>query len=211
MWSGSFTALYFRVNVTISTLGGYTLLRSVNSWVVIQQRVDGSLNFTLPWSAYKEGFGNISTNFWFGLEKMHHMTTGSPCRLRVELQSLDKGKWFSAEYDLFLIDSEVNGYALNVSGYVGDAGDALQNSHNCSGECYHNGMKFSTIGTDNDALDGFDCAEQRGGGGWWYNGCSYCNLNNPTDNTRFYWLTIADLGLASVGRLKTCKMMIKAV
>ena len=98
---------------------------SVNNWIVIQQRIDGSVNFNRNWVDYKTGFGNIATNFWLGLEKMHQLTSSRTKKLRIEIQSLDNSKWFSAEYDTFLIDSEVKGYAIHVTGYSGDAGDGL--------------------------------------------------------------------------------------
>src|SRR6218665_843911 len=164
-------------------------MRSINNWIVIQQRVvNGGVNFVLPWSDYKAGFGSISGDFWLGLEKIYQLTSSARYRLRIEIQSLDNDKWFSAEYDSFRIDSEVKGYALNVSGYVGDAGDALQETKIFAGKGYHNGMKFSTTDVENDLSTDTDCANTKGGGGWWYNACSYCNLNNPANNTRFYWL-----------------------
>lgn len=70
------------------------------------------------------------------------------------------------------VGPELEGYALHVSGYTGDAGDSLLDA---SARLTHNGMKFSTFDRDNDKGEG-NCAEAYGGG-WWYNSCQKANLN----------------------------------
>ncbi|XP_059154483.1 fibrinogen-like protein A [Physella acuta] len=42
---------------------------------------------------------------------------------------------------------------------------------------HHNGMKFTTIGSDNDVWSGGNCAVDYGSGGWWYGACHYVNVN----------------------------------
>ena len=76
-----------------------------------------------------------------------------------------QGKTIHAHYSSF----DVSGvdYRIHVSGYSGNAGDSLR---------IDNGMAFSTIDSDKDLWVG-DCSKTRGGGGWWYNGCSLANLN----------------------------------
>ena len=43
---------------------------------LIQQRVDGSVGFNRTWQNYKVGFGTpgVNTNYWMGLERLHHLT-----------------------------------------------------------------------------------------------------------------------------------------
>jgi ficolin len=40
-------------------------------WTLIQQRIDGTVNFFKGWAEYKHGFGNIGTEYWIGLDKLH--------------------------------------------------------------------------------------------------------------------------------------------
>lgn len=198
----NFSAIYVRQNVSIPK-NGSVLLLSVNNWIVIQQRLDGSVDFSVVWAAYQVGFGDINGDFWLGLESMNELTYNADYRLRVEVQSDDNGKWASAEYDLFHIKSKVNGYAIKLSGYVGDAGDGLRDSRSDINE-----MKFTTIDVDNDMGPG-NCAVSRGGGGWWYNFCHMANLNCPVGSVEFCWIPLLEKGIASTPSLQKSRMMIK--
>ena len=59
---------------TVPTAGG--------GWLVIQRRIDGSVDFNRYWSEYEEGFGNLLDNdkdttgeFWIGLRSLHCLTS----------------------------------------------------------------------------------------------------------------------------------------
>ena len=56
-----------------------------------------------------------------------------------------------------------------VPGYSGSARDSLINNSN--------GVKFSTKDRDNDNYNGHCSLKHGGEGGWWFNSCSYSNLN----------------------------------
>ncbi|XP_070805061.1 fibrinogen alpha chain [Pituophis catenifer annectens] len=152
-----------------TTLGG---------WLLIQQRLDGSLNFNRTWEDYKKGFGSLDVKgrgeFWLGNENLHILTQKDTV-LRVELEDWEGDKVY-AEYNIH-IDSESEGYRLRVSNYKGTAGDALIRGSEEDGTEYtaHTNMKFSTYDQDSDQWED-NCAEVYGGG-WWYNNCQAANLN----------------------------------
>ncbi|XP_033726975.1 angiopoietin-related protein 6-like [Pecten maximus] len=142
------------------------------SWIVMQQRFDGSVDFKEDWKSYKEGFGNPPDGeFWLGLEQVHQLTTNSEYILVVELVD-DQGVRGCACFDEFSIGPESDGYRLNSGKYHGTAGNSL---------AYHNHNMFSTLDRDNDKRHPkmWSCAEEYQGGGNWYNACLVQNLNGP--------------------------------
>ncbi|KAM7168637.1 fibrinogen alpha chain [Macrochelys suwanniensis] len=152
-----------------TTLGG---------WLLIQQRLDGSVNFNRTWQDYKKGFGSMDDKgkgeFWLGNENIHLLTQKDTV-LRVELADW-AGNEAYAEYNIH-VGSESEGYVLSVSAYEGTAGDALIIGSVEEGSEYtaHDNMKFSTFDRDSDQWEE-NCAEVYGGG-WWYNNCQATNLN----------------------------------
>jgi len=114
-------------------------------------------------------------------------------KLRFDLQSrANSNNHYTAEYSTFLVLSEQTNYVLRVSGYSGNARDALS---------YHNGMMFTTYDRDNDATAYNNCAV-RNGAGFWYRSCTRCGVNGvrgvPDD---FFWLS-----LPGGNRLQTSRM-----
>ena len=68
-----------------------------------------------------------SESFWLGNEVVHQLTTqsGQAYRARFEVK-VWSGEWISAEYDTFqVLDEATNAYRILISGYSGDAGDAV--------------------------------------------------------------------------------------
>ncbi|XP_036393424.1 microfibril-associated glycoprotein 4-like [Megalops cyprinoides] len=142
-------------------------------WTVIQRRMDGSVNFYKPWEQYKNGFGNVSGEYWLGLENIFLLTWAKKYELKVDMEDFEGGK-VHATYATFAIDSEADGYRLQLGKYIdGGAGDALS---------YHNQQKFSTFDKDQDNYyyyyyySYYNCAE-RHQGGFWFNSCMNANPN----------------------------------
>ena len=101
------------------------------------------------------------------------------------------------EYASFSVGPEVYKYRLSVSGYSGDAGDALAAPVNYFRNV--NGMKFSTPDQDNDQ-DPNHCARRRG---WWYNKCARSLLNIDTNGV---WNAVTD---EAIGDVMDARMMVK--
>ncbi|KAG8453997.1 hypothetical protein GDO86_000572 [Hymenochirus boettgeri] len=169
-------------------------------WTVIQNRQDGSVGFGRTWDAYRSGFGNIAKNggkgicdmpgeFWLGNEKISQLTNLAPTEALFEMEDWDGAK-VTAHYTGFTVQNEANKYQLSVSGYKGNAGNALmEGASQLKGEnrtmTIHNGMFFSTFDRDNDGWQHADPNKQcskEDGGGWWYNRCHAANPNG-----RYYW------------------------
>ena len=93
------------------------------------------------------------------------------------------GLWYSAEYSTFSITDEIGKYQMAVTGYSGDAGDALAGTD--SSDFRANGRKFTTTDSDNDAWAAGNCA---GSNGWWYGWCSTSVINEENNNYG-YWVT----------------------
>ena len=79
--------------------------------------------------------------------------------------------WTSAEYSSFSVGPEADKYRLNVTGYSGDAGDALTQTPNPLRRV--NGMMFSTPDQDNDA-SGAQCGKGKAAG--WFRNCGTSTL-----------------------------------
>lgn len=140
-------------------------------WTVIQRRFDGSENFFRNWTDYRNGFGNLEGEFWLGLEHLYQMTSQRPHELILELWDFE-GNYAYGRYDLFEIANESENYALkNIGTYMGYTGDAMS---------WSKGFRFSTPDRDNDESE-LNCAAL-GNGGWWWQLCTYVNLNGAYKN-----------------------------
>ena len=136
-------------------------------WLVIQRRINGSVDFYRNWTDYVYGFGDLEGEFWYGLEKIHCLTTRDDVELRIELGngSVPTQVW---TYQLFRVGGAETKYQLTIGQAKGVGG-----THDSM--AYHNGRSFSTRDRDNDAWNR-NCAKVYGGA-WWYGACHYSNLN----------------------------------
>ena len=93
-------------------------------WTVFQRRLDGSVDFYLGWASYKNGFGNLTGEFWLGNDNLHRLTAANDDMLRVDLEDFDNNTRY-AEYTTFKVADESDKYRLSIGGYSGTAGDSM--------------------------------------------------------------------------------------
>ena len=133
--------------------------------MVIQSRINGSVDFYLNWTDYVNGFGDLEGEFWYGLENIHCLTTREDVELRIELGNGTVPS-IVCTYQLFKVGGADTNYRLTIGTGVGGTCDSMT---------VHNGAAFSTRDRDHDDLIA-NCAKLYGGA-WWYKSCFFSNLN----------------------------------
>ena len=145
-------------------------------WTVIQRnKKDSSVNFNKNWTDYEKGFGNLTTEFWYGLAAMNCLTQRGQWEMRVDYQKNDK-TWSYLHYNQFSVGSASEEYPLTVGGFTGAGTDWLNDYSRP-----HNGMKFTSSDNDNDKWNG-NCAAGHKSGWWYHSGCYYININRQPPN-----------------------------
>ena len=171
----SFSHSRFRARCDMETDGG--------GWLVIQRRINGSVDFYRKWNDYVYGFGDLEGEFWYGLENIHCLTTREDVELRIEVgnETTPSIVW---TYQLFQVGGAETNYVLTVGEGQGTGAPNRMT--------YHSGAPFTTRDRDNDHPGG-NCAQVYGGA-WWYKGCIGCNLNGKYTqhsaahpNSILYW------------------------
>ncbi|XP_057311834.1 fibrinogen-like protein A [Hydractinia symbiolongicarpus] len=169
-------------------------------WTVILKRFDGSLNFKRNWDAFKFGFGNLTSEFWFGNLPIQDLTEQQENEIVFILKTFASEEPYYAFYDKFHLQG-VN-FTLKVGSYVAhfgqlQAGDSLY---------YHNNTQFATHDRDNDHF----CASFYGA--WWMDYCfmatffgEYANETCHADGYCMHWNTLIDINLS----LKSATAMIR--
>ncbi|XP_062400289.1 microfibril-associated glycoprotein 4-like [Sardina pilchardus] len=96
-------------------------------WTVFQKRMDGSVNFYRSWDHYKKGFGDLTSEYWLGLDHIVLLTMRKRNELRVDMEDWDDEKAY-AKYASISVDPEQLGYTLHLGAFNIDsnAGNALK-------------------------------------------------------------------------------------
>ncbi|XP_023960641.2 angiopoietin-related protein 3 isoform X1 [Chrysemys picta bellii] len=143
----------------------YCEMQSDSSWTVIQNRVDGSLDFNQTWESYANGFGDLKGEFWLGLAKLYSIANQADYILRIELKDWKDNKLY-VEYT-FTLGSPETDYTLHLSEISGNIPNALPEQTK---------LRFSMMDHDNATKRDFNSPE-RYSGGWWHRACGETNLN----------------------------------
>ncbi|XP_041372984.1 fibrinogen-like protein 1 [Gigantopelta aegis] len=117
-------------------------------WLVIQRRTDGSEDFYRTWDEYRDGFGDLKTEFWLGNKNIYRISDQSSYDLRIDLEDFEGNSRY-AVYKEFSLEREVNDFRLSIGQYSGTAGDRLSS---------HYGQPFSTWDRDLDSAR-LNCAQ----------------------------------------------------
>ena len=160
-------------------------------WIVIQRnRVGSSLNFNRSYTDYERGFGDLTGDFWYGLEEMQCLTQRGSWEMRIDYEFLNGTRSY-LHYNSFMVQYGYSSYALTISGYQGIGGDHLTANR---------GRGFSTPDNDVDGNRTANCAALAGSG-FWHNGPAQCgsvDLNTQPPrvggmNVRFVEMKIRQL------------------
>ncbi|XP_060581974.1 angiopoietin-related protein 2-like [Ruditapes philippinarum] len=151
-------------------------------WTVFQYRFNGSVDFYRNFREYENGFGSLDGEFWLCLRIIYEMVSQGKTELRLDLTAAGGEHVYETFQNFRLSDGPY--YTLHIDKGVGTAGD------NNNGLSYHNGQHFTTYNIDRDKHS-LNCAVVQHGG-WWYNFCSYVNLNGK---------------YVTPGTTKNCKLM----
>ncbi|XP_001657948.2 angiopoietin-2 [Aedes aegypti] len=173
-------------------------------WTVIQRRLDGSVDFNRSWAEYRNGFGDVSGEYWLGLETLHQLTTRRQHELLIIMENFN-GSTSYARYGGIVIDSEAQRYRIffNASG-TGSAFDSLY--------AYRNEIFITPDVSSGSYLN---CAKQLACGFWHYDCSGPSSRNNlngvyGTNGTKDgIWWYNSFSGYQQYNPLKGVKMMIR--
>ena len=180
---------------------------------VIQKRVDGSENFANKnWDDYVEGFGDVTSNYWMGLEEIHQLTSERQMSLEVDIETFSGGEPFTITYDRFALADADDNYRILLSGFSTSSNRLKDDPFKM---VY--GSMFTTRDRDNDQNRHENCATTRQRGGWWYRDCPILNLNghyegddpNPTW-TGIVMRYIDTSGSTPIRAIKSTEMRIRS-
>ena len=181
-------------------------------WTIFQKRFDGSVDFFLGWDEYEQGFGNVSGEYWLGLQQVHRLTSSGRWTLRIDMEDFD-GNVKYAQYEDFKIGDAASFYQLSYGAFSGTIKkDSLAT--------YHKGQPFSTKDRDHDNCPPPSCLPDSDSscalhhqGAWWYKRCLEVNLNgrykgSSNHQTKMCWFNFSGGGCTPI---KKSEMKIRRV
>ena len=170
--------------------GGYKVkvfcdmsVTSDKGWIVIQRRVNGSVDFDRNRHDYKYGFGQLDENFWLGLENIKRIIDSGSNGYELYM---GMGEWNTptptesfARWKTFSLGTEANDWQLTIT--TATTGPDFTSSNGATNSMIvSDNQKFTTKDDDNDnrisSPTPTNCAVAFEGG-WWYNNCLQANPN----------------------------------
>ncbi|XP_013400590.1 uncharacterized protein LOC106166537 [Lingula anatina] len=157
-------------NIYVKSMGKQLRVSCEAGWTVLMRRTGPDLNFNRSWTDYRIGFGDVTGDYWLGLEAFHHLTYQGNYSLMVEVRSLPTDNYYWEIHHGFRIGPESEKYVF--SEFSQGDGTLIQDPEYWPS---HFGMPFTTFDNDNDDENDRDCAELFQGG-WWYRECTLIAL-----------------------------------
>ncbi|XP_046565173.1 techylectin-5B-like [Haliotis rubra] len=141
----------------------------------IQMHKDGSTNFNRSWQEYKDGFGDVTKDFWLGNDKLVYLTNKRPQMLTFIFKDMSSTR--QRVYKHFTLSQD----GLYTMTYQTSWGATLPEKH--GGDCLAElkGQPFSTFDRDNDDSL-LNCAQEHKSG-FWFKSCTPCNPNGVWSET----------------------------
>ena len=129
-------------------------------WLVIQRRINGTVPFNRTLKEYENGFGDASSEFWYGLKNILCLTRNKAVELRIDLEYPNGNKGY-VHYKKFSI-SGASSYTASATVFKTSPG--VESSFYISTPYFY---EMSNCGYSNSQL-----------GGWWDTSCRG-NPNGP--------------------------------
>lgn len=146
-------------------------------WTVVLRRISNETNFNRTWQEYEDGFGDLTSNFWYGLKPLRSLTNSRQWELRVDLY--DRRNDSTSTYYALYSSFKVQGckYTLQLQYQSGTAEDNLRD---------YNGRPFMAPGPEEN-----NCANNKKAG-WWYTNAESCGgegaiLTSNYGSHLMYW------------------------
>ena len=140
-------------------------------WIVVQRNRAGStVNFNRNFSEYERGFGDLTGDFWYGLEELQCLTQRGSWEMRIDYEHRN-GTISYLHYMFFRVDTSGFNYRILLSRFAGTGRDLLRGYGN---------RGFSTADRDVDGSS-MNCAAEEKSGFWFTrvgsNQCGPVNVN----------------------------------
>ena len=97
-------------------------------WSVVQRRQGGKTSFNRNWTEYEKGFGDMTGEFWLGLEKIRRITAAKVHDMRIDLvQRNESGEEVThhVQYTNFKLGDKTQNYTLSVGQMFNSSGKIL--------------------------------------------------------------------------------------
>ncbi|XP_066930897.1 angiopoietin-related protein 7-like [Clytia hemisphaerica] len=132
-------------------------------WIVILYRMTGQHNWNVGWNQYKNGIGEMTSDFYLGNELIHQITDSGQYQMyfTTELRAVDSppaDPMYYGWYEHFHVADEADSYRLSIGGFKGGQTDLLT---------HLDGTQFTTIDRDRDTNNNKNCGNVKKGGFWW--------------------------------------------